>query len=64
MCATYLPLTPQDSDLKYGADQVQALIIPVSLCMIVVVATIRSVAFYSTQDTQFVYVPHPLQHSA
>ncbi len=46
----------QDFDLKYGADQVQALIIPVSLCMFVVVATIRSVSFYSTQDTQFVYV--------
>ena len=46
----------QDIELKYGADQVLALIMPVSLCMIAVVATIRSVTFYSTNDTQFVYV--------
>ena len=50
--------TAQDLDLKYGADQVQALIIPVSLCMIVVVATIQSVAYYSTNNTQFVYSPY------
>ena len=46
----------QDLDLKYGADQVTALIIPVSICMIVVVATIRSVAYFSTNNTQFVSV--------
>jgi presenilin 1 len=41
-------------ELKYGADQVLALIIPVSLCMVVVIATLRSVTYFSTQDTQFV----------
>eukprot|EP00048_Salpingoeca_helianthica_P006801 m.102933 g.102933 ORF g.102933 m.102933 type:complete len:575 (-) comp14129_c2_seq1:47-1771(-) len=45
-------------ELKYGADQVLALIIPVSLCMVVVIATLRSVAYYSTQDQQFVYSPY------
>ena len=33
-----------------------ALIKPVSLCMIVVIATIRSVEYFSTNDTQFVCV--------
>ena len=41
-------------DLKYGADQVLALILPVSMCMAAVITTIKSVAFYSTTDTQFV----------
>lgn len=47
-------------ELKHGADQVLALILPVSLCMVVVIATIRSVSFFSTNDTQFVYVPVPI----
>lgn len=45
-------------ELKYGAEQVLMLIAPVSVCMIVVIATIRSVAFFSTNNTQFVYSPY------
>lgn len=45
-------------ELKYGADQVIALILPVSLCMLVVIATIQSVSYYATQDTQFAYSPY------
>lgn len=48
----------RELELKYGADQVIALILPVSLCMAVVIATIRSVAYYSAQDTQFAYSPY------
>ncbi len=45
-------------ELKYGAEQVLALIVPVSLCMIVVIATVRSVTYFATQNTQFVYSPY------
>ncbi|EGD78744.1 presenilin-2 CTF subunit [Salpingoeca rosetta] len=48
----------QELELKYGAESVLALIKPVSVCMIVVIATIRSVAYFSTNDTQFVYTPY------
>ena len=40
-------------ELKYGADQVIALILPVSLCMVLVIVVIQSVSYYSTQNTQF-----------
>ena len=42
--------------MKYGAEQVTALIKPVSVCMVMVIATIKSVAYFATQNTQFVYV--------
>eukprot|EP00043_Microstomoeca_roanoka_P027220 m.13802 g.13802 ORF g.13802 m.13802 type:complete len:472 (-) comp7426_c0_seq1:99-1514(-) len=45
-------------ELKYGAESVLALIKPVSVCMVVVIATIRSVSYFSTNDTQFVYTPY------
>eukprot|EP01147_Barroeca_monosierra_P006696 gene6696-9452_t len=48
----------RELELKYGAESVLALIKPVSVCMIVVIATIRSVSYFSTNDTQFVYTPY------
>jgi ABC-type Fe3+ transport system permease subunit len=50
--------------LKYGARHLLLLIVPVSICMLVVVATVLSVKSYASEDAKLIYIPYDEKDSS
>jgi hypothetical protein len=48
----------EEDELKYGATHVIKLFVPVSLCMLMVIASVRSLPFYTQTNVYLPYTPY------
>lgn len=48
----------EEEELKYGANHVIKLFVPVSICMLMVIASIRSLTFYTQTSIYLPYTPY------